>query len=125
MSHYLIISTSIDLVRIALDGIVYAISDGNYATIVLTDGEQRLVACQLGTIERLINEQQLKEQKESCFIRVGRFLIINRKYIHYINPTRQQLILADGQHPSHTLNASIETLRQLKELIEQDNTILT
>lgn len=123
MSRYLIISTSIDLVRIALDGIVYAISEGNYATIVLTDGEQRLVTCQLGTIERLIKEQL--DETNINFIRIGRSLIVNREYIHYINPTRQQLILADGQHPCHTLNASKEALRQLKELIEQDNTILT
>lgn len=123
MSRYLIISTSIDLVRIALDGIVYAISEGNYATIVLTDGEQRLVTCQLGTIERLIGEQL--NEKNSSFIRIGRSLIVNREYIHYIHPTRQQLILTDGQHPCHTLSASKDALRQLKELIEQDNTILT
>ena len=53
----MVISTSIDLVRIAPDHVVYFESDGNYSTIVQTDGEVRMVSYQLGQIEKLISSQ--------------------------------------------------------------------
>ena len=55
MKKHLVISTSIDLVRISPDKIVYFSSDGNYTTIVQTDGETRMVSYQLGQIEKLID----------------------------------------------------------------------
>ena len=54
MKKHLIISTSIDLVRIAPDRIVYIASDGNYSTLVQTDNEVRLLSYQLGQIEKMI-----------------------------------------------------------------------
>ena len=44
----LVLSTSIDLVRITPDGIVYIASDGNYSTLVQADGETRMLSFQLG-----------------------------------------------------------------------------
>lgn len=52
MKKQLVISTSIDLVRIAPDRIVYIVSDGNYSTLVQTDNEVRMLSFQLGQIER-------------------------------------------------------------------------
>lgn len=123
MSHFLIISTNTDLICVAQDRFAYAISEGNYASIIFTDGGKQFVTCQLGHIETLINEQL--NDNNNNFIRIGRSLIINRKYIHYINPTKQQLILADGIHPRHTLSASKKALQQLKEFIEQAKTTPT
>ena len=50
MKKQLIISTSIELVRIAPDKIVYIASDGNYSTLVQTDNEVRMLSYQLGQI---------------------------------------------------------------------------
>ena len=55
MKKQLIISTSIDLVRIAPDKIVYIASDGNYSTLVQTDNEVRMLSYQLGQIEKMIS----------------------------------------------------------------------
>lgn len=57
MKKQLIISTSIDLVRIAPDKIVYIASDGNYSTLVQTDNEVRMLSYQLGQIEKMISTQ--------------------------------------------------------------------
>ena len=54
MVKHLIISTSLDLVRIAPESIVYIASDGNYSTLVQTDGEVRMLSFQLGQIEKMI-----------------------------------------------------------------------
>ncbi|MBO5780722.1 MAG: LytTR family transcriptional regulator DNA-binding domain-containing protein [Muribaculaceae bacterium] len=118
MRRQLLISTSTDLVRIAPEKIVYISSDGNYSTLVQTDGEMRMLSYQLGQIERMIASQLGIEG--SIFIRIGKSLIINRSYIYYINVPKQKLILSDVESFNHTVSASKEALKQLKELIEKE-----
>ena len=118
MKKHLIITTSLDLVRIAPDRIVYISSDGNYSTMVQADGEMRMLSYQLGQIEKMISEQLGKEYCR-LFIRIGKSIIINRSYVYYINVTRQKLTLSDIRTFSHTVSASKEALKQLKEEIEK------
>lgn len=115
----LIISTSIDLVRIAPHRIVYISSDGNYSTLVQTDNEVRMLSYQLGQIEKIISSQLGSEGH--VFIRLGKSLIINSSYIYYINISKQKLVLSDTATFSHTVTASKEALKQLKELLEKAN----
>ena len=79
MKKQLIISTSIDLVRIAPERIVYIASDGNYSTLIQSDGEMRMLSFQLGQIEKMISSQLGSDG--NIFIRIGKSLIINRSYI--------------------------------------------
>ena len=109
-------TTSNDLVRIAPDCIIYIASDGNYSTLVQTDGEIRMLSYQLGQIEKMIATQLGAEG--NMFIRIGKSLIINRSYIYYINVPKQKLILSDIATFNHTVAASKEALKQLKELLE-------
>lgn len=118
MGKHLVISTAFDLVRIAPERIVHIISDGNYSTIVQTDGEVRMVSYQLGQIEKMLGSQLGSEG--NIFIRIGKSLIINRSYIHYINVPKQKLILSDAMTFNHSVSASKEALKQLKELIEKE-----
>lgn len=118
MKRFLIISTSNDLVRIAPDSIVCVSSDGNYSTLVQADGEMRMLSFQLGQIEKMIASQLGSEG--SSFIRIGKSLIINRSYIYYINVPKQKLVLSDVTTFSHTVTASREALKQLKELLEKE-----
>lgn len=118
IGKYLIISTSNDLVRIAPDSIVHITSDGNYSTLVQTDGELRMLSYQLGQIEKMIANQLGSEG--SMFIRIGKSLIINRSYIYYINVVKQKLVLSDTKTFSHSVAASKEALKQLKELLEKE-----
>ena len=93
MKKQLVISTSIDLVCIAPERIVYISSDGNYSTLVQTDNEARMLSYQLGQIEKMISSQLGNEG--NIFIRIGKSLIINRSYIYYLNIPKQKLILSD------------------------------
>lgn len=115
-SVYLVISTNTDLVRIAARHVVYITSDGNYSTIVQTSNEMRVVTTQLGQIERMIDEQS---PGPGVFVRIGKSLIVNINSVHYINIPKQQLVLVDAQQNRHTLTASREALKDLKELIER------
>lgn len=118
MKKQLVISTSIDLVRIAPDRIVYIASDGNYSTLVQTDNEVRMLSFQLGQIEKMISIQLGNDG--NIFIRIGKSLIINRSYIYYISVPKQKLILSDVVSFNHTVTASKEALKQLKELVEKE-----
>lgn len=118
MNEYLVISTSIDLMRTASGNIVFISSDGNYSSFVFTNGDSRVITMQLGQVERVLSEQL--PHSGSDFIRIGKSLIINRNYISYINIQKQQIVLSDGSSSSHSLTASREALKQLKELIERD-----
>ncbi len=55
------------------------------------------------------------------FVRVGKSLIVNRKYIYIINLTTQELRL-NGQNlrSEFRLKASKEALKELKALVEQE-----
>lgn len=121
MKNKLLLSTSIDLVCIAPESIVYIASDGNYSTLMQTDNVSRVLSYQLGQIERMISTQLGSEG--NIFIRIGKSLIINRSYIYYIHPARQKLILSDVATFSHTVSASKEALKQLKELLEKEITL--
>ena len=92
-------------------------SDGNYSTIVQTGNELRVVTTQLGQVEHMIAEQL--PEIGSTFVRIGKSLIININSVHYINIPKQQLILIDALQNRHTLTASKEALKALKELIEK------
>ena len=118
MAKFLIIATGNDLIRIATSKVVYLSSDGNYSTLVQSDGEVRLLTYQLGQIERMIANQLNGE--EDTFIRIGKCLIINRHYIYSINVSKQQLILSDNNGAKLTVTASREALKQLKENIEKE-----
>ena len=118
LKKYLIISTTTDLVRIAPERIVFISSDGNYCNLVQTDNETRMLTFQLGQVESMIRDQLGTDG--NLFIRIGRGLIINRNYIYYINIQSQKLILSDVARFTHTVSASKEALKQLKELIEKE-----
>ena len=115
---YLVISTATDLVRIAPDKIVFISSDGNYSNLVQADNETRLLSFQLGQIVDMIHEQLGTDKK--MFVRIGRGLVINRNYIYYINIQSQKLILSDNDRFTHTVSASKDALKQLKDLIEKE-----
>lgn len=115
---YIIITNNSELVRVLSERIVYISSDGNYSSMVLADKEERLFTFNLSTFQELIEEQLYMRAND--FIRIGRGLIINRNYIYYINPSKQQLFLSGNNFTEIVeLSASKEALRQLKDVVEQ------
>ena len=118
LDEHLVITTSADLLRIAAGELVYAEADGNYTTLMLTDGERRVVTLQLGQLERLIASQM--PQAAQGFVRIGKSLIVRLESVRYIHPSRGVLELANPAGQKHELSASREALRLLKEMIERN-----
>jgi len=126
--EWLRISTSTELVRVATDEIVYVRADGNYSDLVLTNGQRRKMTFQLHFFDEVFQQLQ-----NNMFVRVGRSLIVNKRYIYVINLTEQQLILSGGDikdpivfygqpKPDSPQNITLarEGLKQLKELLENE-----
>jgi DNA-binding LytR/AlgR family response regulator len=115
--EWLRISTSTELVRVATDEIVFVRADGNYSDLVLTNGKSRSMTFQLHFFDEVF--QQLKN---NMFVRVGRSLIVNKRYIHVINLT-EQLLVFSGQQITGELKpvrVSREALKQLKTVMENE-----
>ena len=115
--EWLRISTSTELVRVATDEIVYVRADGNYSDLVLTNGKSRKMTFQLHFFDEVFQQLQ-----NNMFVRVGRSLIVNKRYIHVINLTEQILVFSGQQIKSDIkpINVSREALKQLKELLENE-----
>ena len=115
--EWLRISTSTELVRVATDEIVYVRADGNYSDLVLTNGKSRRMTFQLHFFDEVFRQLQ-----NNMFVRVGRSLIVNKRYIHVINLTEQILIFSGQQIKGDikSLYVSREALKQLKELLENE-----
>ena len=116
MKTHLVISTANELLRVAAAHIIYISSDGNYSNLLMSGGEIKMVTFQLGHIEEMIHKQ-LPDMR-SHFIRVGKSVIININYLHFINIPRQQLLLKDGVDVQ-SQSASKEALKLLKEHIDR------
>ena len=126
--EWLRISTSTELVRVATDEIVYVRADGNYSDLVLTNGKSRKMTFQLHFFDEVFQQLQ-----NNMFVRVGRSLIVNKRYIFVINLTEQQLILSGGDMKEpivfygqpktdspQNITLAREGLKQLKELLENE-----
>lgn len=143
--EYLIIkSTQTEILQVASKNIFYIKADGNYCQLILTNGEEQQISMQLGMIEKSV-KKQLKKTGIN-FIRIGKSLIINRKYIYKIDTIKQELTLSlnDGvrtechifpkdtpkepryaeytlqNNHSIPLKASKDALKDLKNIIEKD-----
>jgi DNA-binding LytR/AlgR family response regulator len=118
MSDTLLISTPTELLRLPAENVLFISSDGNYSILMMINNESRMVNAQLGQIEALIDAQI---GRKSQLVRLGKSLIVNLNYVHFINVPRQQLILSDCKMATHTQTVSKEVLKNLKEMLEKAN----
>lgn len=115
--EWLKISTTNMLVRVATDEIVFVRADGNYSDLVLTNGKTRNMPFQLHYFEDAFHKLNT-----NMFVRVGRSLIVNKRYIYIINLTDGILIFS-GQEIKAELSpirVSREALKALKEQLQQE-----
>ena len=115
--EWLRISTSTELVRVATDEIVYVHADGNYSDLMLTNGKCRKMTFQIHFFDEIF--QQLRK---NVFVRVGRSLIVNKRYIYVINLPDQMMLFAGQQIKCDIapVRVSREALKQLKEQLEDE-----
>lgn len=115
--EWLKISTSTELVRIQTDDIAFIAADGNYSDVYLTNGNPHKMTFKLHFFD-----ETLQRLSDNMFIRVGKSLIVNRKFIYIINIVSQELVLSGNRlKADFKLKASKEALKQLKALMEMED----
>ena len=120
-SRHLIFKTRDELSKVKLENVAYFEVDGNYTTVVFTNGLKLQILISLSSIEKLIDETL--RGKIQPFIRIGKGYIVNSVYICHINVLKQTLILSDYVSPQiHTLHISKEALKNLKDLYKTKTT---
>lgn len=72
----------------------------------------------LSKVEEYI-KKILPTDKPSFFIRIGRSLIINQRYLYSINTLKQKLILSDCANHTYILTVSKNLLKAYKEIISK------
>ena len=117
-NEHIVITTSVDLLRVAAGELVYAEADGNYTTLVLADGDRRVVTLQLGQLERLMAQQM--PRAATGYVRIGKSLIVSLANVRYIHPGKGVLELRNPAGAKYELSASREALRALKEMMERN-----
>ena len=108
-----------ELLVLHIDNIAYLLADGNYTKIVYIGGIQVVITMGISKVEEIIR-QQIGSDAPSKFVRLGRSLVINQKFLHHINVTKQKLTLFDGNKNTLTLQLPKQLLRTYKqELCEE------
>ena len=117
--EWLNISTSIELVRVQTDDIVFVQADENYSDVYLFNGKPHKMTFKLKFFEDAFLQLQY-----NFFIRVGKSLIENKKYIYVINISTQELLLSGSRlSVEFKLRASKDALKELKDQIELETTL--
>ncbi len=116
MEQFLVINKGTEMVRIPSNRLVYISADGNYSEVVTQDNRMQVVSYQLGQMEDLIIAQ-LGEDGGN-FVRLGRSLIVNTRFVYLIDITKQRIVLSDCYACYHDLTASREVLVKLKAYLE-------
>lgn len=111
---YLKIPTTSELLRVRLNDVVCIKADGNYSQLSLASGWTHTLTFQLHVIADVFEQNALTD-----FIRVGRSLIVNQRYVSLVNVTERRLVLqGGGMSEVMRLNASREALVELKRKME-------
>ena len=108
-------NTRDEMVRVKLERVAYFEADANYCHIIFINGAKATLLTSLINIEKLLSEQF--KNNATNFIRIGKKVIINSRFIFQINVLRQKLILSDFVSPNIIeLTISKDALKNLKNL---------
>ena len=102
--EWLKISTTTEIVRVAVDEIVYILADGNYCDLMLANNSSHKMTFQLHYFE-----EYFQKLRNNPFSRVGRSLIVNKRHIRVVN-VPDRVIRFGG----HTLDTRIPAIRMAK-----------
>jgi DNA-binding LytR/AlgR family response regulator len=107
-----------ELLIITLDNIAYLQANGNYTQLKYIGGEDRLITIGISKIEDFIRQTWPKD-RQSPFIRLGRSLIINQRFLSGISVLKQKVILSDNAGHSYALSVPKPLLKEYKERINE------
>lgn len=113
------INTRDELNLIDLDLVACVSASGNYSNVMYIDGNKLMVSVGLSLFERIIMDAVTKHQAANTFVRLGRSVIVNNRYLSQINILKQKLTLSDRGTHAYSLTVPKNLLKSYKELIRK------
>lgn len=113
------INTRDELNLIDLDLVACVNASGNYSNIMYIDGNKIMVSVGLSQFETIIKDAIAKQHSTNTFIRLGRSVIVNNRYLSQINILKQKLTLSDRGTHAYQLTVPKNLLKIYKELIRK------
>ena len=115
--QYLYLNSRDELLRLDIAKIVFFQANGNYTDIVSANKIKHTVCMNLSKTQQIISEKL--SDASNRFVRIGKSLIVNMRYINQINIPHQKLLLTDAYTFAFKVTVSKEALRKLKDIITQ------
>ncbi|MDE7135599.1 MAG: LytTR family transcriptional regulator [Muribaculaceae bacterium] len=109
-----------ELNLIDLDKIACIQANGNYSNLMYIEGQKLMISIGLSQFEQIINRAAGDSANESGgnpFVRLGRSVIINKRYLTQISMVKQKLLLSDRGKHAYQLIVPKQTLKAFKDLI--------
>lgn len=114
--YKLCINSRDDLLIIDLEKIAYFQANGNYTHLCYISGDTHLLTIGLTKVEESVRKTW-PMATPSPFVRLGRSLIINQRYLSQISVLKQKLILSDNNGHTFSLGVPKPLLKEYKEKI--------
>lgn len=111
------INTRDELNLIDLDLVACINASGNYSNVMYIDGNKIMVSVGLSQFESIIKDAVIKSNVANTFVRLGRSVIVNNRYLSQINILKQKLTLSDRGTHAYQLTVPKNLLKSYKELI--------
>lgn len=105
-----------ELIILDLDRVAYFQANGNYTQLTYLSGQKQLLTLGLSKIEAVIRAATPAGHRSS-FLRLGRSLIVNKRFIVTISVPKQKLYLGDYDNHLFGLSVPKPLLKALKEEI--------
>ena len=113
------INTRDELNLIDLDLVACINASGTYSNVLYIDGNKIMVSLGLSQFETIIKDAINKQGISNTFVRLGRSVIINNRYLRQINILKQKLTLSDRGTHAYQLTVPKNLLKNYKELIRK------
>lgn len=113
------INTRDELNLIDLDLVACINASGNYSNVMYIDGNKLMVSVGLSQFEIIIKDAINKQHMANTFVRLGRSVIVNNRYLSQINILKQKLTLSDRGTHAYQLTVPKNLLKSYKELIRR------
>ncbi|MBR6283074.1 MAG: hypothetical protein IKR25_02110 [Muribaculaceae bacterium] len=111
-------NTRDELIVIDLDKTAYVKASGNYSIVAYITGQQSTLTVGITHIERMI-ALAFGRGQDSQFVRLGRSVIVNQRYLRRIDVPRQMVMLGDLEHTPIKLAIPKSLIKGYKDKVEQ------
>ena len=111
------INTRDELNLIDLELVACIRASGNYSEIMYIDGNKLMVSVGLSQMESIISDAISRKNASNTYVRLGRSVIVNNRYLSQINMLKQKLTLSDRGTHAYQLTVPKNLLKSYKELI--------